>query len=128
MRLVHLGMKYGLVDLAARLGRTGWALRFARPLLEQQDAPTQWYVGLMYHTTFGVEKDLTIARQFYERSAAQDFSPASRAYWTWTAKKERQEAAMDPTRAGLFSFIARGSIRIECWAWRRIARWRFEKS
>jgi TPR repeat protein len=76
MRLVHLGMKYGLVDLAARLGRTGWALRFARPLLEQQDAPTQWYVGLMYHTGFGVEKDLTIALQFYERSAAQDFSPA----------------------------------------------------
>jgi TPR repeat protein len=76
MQLTHLGIHYGLVHEALLKGKRGWALRFARPLLNQGDASTQWYVGLMHHTGSGVKKDLAVARRWYEKSAARGFGMA----------------------------------------------------
>jgi hypothetical protein len=50
MRSKRPTSNYGLVGLSVVRTEPGWPMRFARPLLDRNDASTQWYVGLMYHS------------------------------------------------------------------------------
>ena len=56
---------------AYRRGDYATALREVRPLAEQGDAAAQLSIGLLYIDGLGVPQDYAIARQWYEKAAAQ---------------------------------------------------------
>ena len=76
MRSKRPASNYGLVGLPVARTEPGWPMRFARPLLDRNDASTQWFVGLMYHLGYGVNSDLAAAREWYQKADAQEFPPA----------------------------------------------------
>src|ERR1700677_3822500 len=98
LRLAPLGIHYGLVHEARLKSDSESALRFATPLLNQGDASTQWYIGLMTQTGRGIKRDLAAARDWFRKSAAQGFCLAQDALVAIDSAERNEELKRDALR------------------------------
>lgn len=73
-------VSYALVELAVIKQNTTLALRIAQPLLNQCDAPTQWFIGYLYDNGYFGEANSEEAHESYRKSAAQGFARAQLAF------------------------------------------------